>query len=115
MKKKVRRQHTEEFKKEAVRLAQSCGKPIAQVARDLRVTDGLLHAWIGKHKEAESKGVSAEDLKREKEEMMRLRREPPVFSSLNSMLLTYHGVVIPRIFSYNFVSSIAINYQTHYN
>jgi len=86
MKKKVRRQHTEEFKKEAVRLAQSCGKPIAQVARDLGVTDGLLHAWIGKHKEAESKGVSTEDLKREKEEMMRLRREVKNLKEENEIL-----------------------------
>lgn len=32
-----RRNYTEEFKREAVRLMESSGKPVAQIARDLGV------------------------------------------------------------------------------
>ena len=75
MKKKVRRQHAEEFKKEAVRLARESGKPITQVARDLRISDSLLHAWISKYRDAESRGKTVEDIKREQDELNELRRE----------------------------------------
>jgi transposase len=34
-----RRKYTEEFKREAVRLMESSGKPIAELARDLGVND----------------------------------------------------------------------------
>src|SRR5947208_9228683 len=37
--KKVQKTYTQEFKREAVRLAQTSGKPIAQVARELGISD----------------------------------------------------------------------------
>jgi transposase len=36
---KVQKTYTPEFKREAVRLAQTSGKPIAQVARELGISD----------------------------------------------------------------------------
>lgn len=36
---KVQKTYTREFKREAVRLAQTSGKPIAQVARELGMRD----------------------------------------------------------------------------
>ena len=36
---KVQKTYTQEFKREAVRLAQTSGKPIAQVARELGISD----------------------------------------------------------------------------
>jgi transposase len=42
-----RRKYTEEFKREAVRLMESSGKPIAELARDLGVNDNVLHRWRG--------------------------------------------------------------------
>ena len=36
---------TAEFKYEAVRLAQSSGKPKAQIARELGISDSALYAW----------------------------------------------------------------------
>ncbi len=36
---KVQKTYTVEFKREAVRLAQTSGKPIAQVARELGISD----------------------------------------------------------------------------
>jgi transposase len=42
---KVQKTYTVEFKREAVRLAQTSGKPIAQVARELDISDTSIHQW----------------------------------------------------------------------
>ena len=40
-----RKSYTEEFKREAVRLMESSGKPVTQLARDLGVNDNNLYRW----------------------------------------------------------------------
>ncbi len=42
---KVQKTYTQEFKREAVRLAQTSGKSIAQVARELGMSDTRVHQW----------------------------------------------------------------------
>src|SRR5690348_15334684 len=42
---KVQKTYTPEFKREAVRLAQTSGKPIAHVARELGISDTSIHQW----------------------------------------------------------------------
>jgi transposase InsO family protein len=42
---KVQKTYTQEFKREAVHLAQTSGKPIAQVARELGISDMSIHQW----------------------------------------------------------------------
>jgi transposase len=42
---KVQKVSTKEFKEEAVKLAQSSGKPTAQVARELGVSDSAIYQW----------------------------------------------------------------------
>jgi transposase len=46
---KAQKTYTAEFKREAVRLAcrlaQTSGKPIAQVARELSISDTSIHQW----------------------------------------------------------------------
>lgn len=42
---KVQKTYTREFKEEAVRLAQTSGKPIAQIARELGISDTAIHGW----------------------------------------------------------------------
>ena len=42
---KVQKTYTQEFKREAVRLAQTSGKPITQVARELGISDSSIHQW----------------------------------------------------------------------
>ena len=48
-----RRSYTEEFKMEAVALAEKQEKPISQVAKDLGLNESMLRRWI-----AQSKGAS---------------------------------------------------------
>jgi len=50
---KTRRQYTEEFKAEAVRLVQDSARPVAHVARDLGIADHLLYRWRAEQQEAE--------------------------------------------------------------
>jgi transposase len=38
--------YTSEFKAEAIRLAATSGKSVAQVARDLGLSEGTLHNWV---------------------------------------------------------------------
>jgi transposase len=42
---KVQKVYTREFKEEAVRLAQTSGKSITQVARELGISDTSIHQW----------------------------------------------------------------------
>ena len=42
---KVQKTYTAEFKREAVQLAQTSGKSIAQVARALGISDTSMHQW----------------------------------------------------------------------
>jgi transposase len=71
-----RKKHSEEFKREAVRLLETRGeRTVADVATSLGVAENLLHAWKKKF------GSAAEQLRKERggetpeEELKRLRRE----------------------------------------
>lgn len=62
-----------EFRREAVQLAQTSERSIAQVARDLGISNQTLHTWI---KQADVDAGKREGLStEEREELRRLRRE----------------------------------------
>lgn len=73
---KIQKVYTKEFKEEAVRLAQTSGKPITQVARELGVSDSAIHSW---RKELAEHGTEAFPGKGHQgpleEEIVRLKRE----------------------------------------
>jgi transposase len=67
-----RRKFTNEFKLEAVRLAEGGEVPVAQVARELDLNETTLHRWMGRYgKRAGGQRITPE----EHEELIRLRRE----------------------------------------
>lgn len=67
-----RRKHSNEFKMEAVRLAQQGDVAVTQVARDLGIHESLLHKWIKQFgKKPDGSQITAD----EHEELIRLRRE----------------------------------------
>ena len=72
---KSRRQYSDEYKSEAVRLANDSGKPITRVARELGINANLLHRWMGEERQAQSAGKTRAGAKAEQEEIGRLRRE----------------------------------------
>ena len=73
---KVQKTYSIEFKREAVRLAQTSGKPIAQVARELGISDTSIHLW---RKELAAHGEEAFPRSghqtAQEEELRRLKRE----------------------------------------
>ena len=45
MPKITRRQFTDAFKSEAVRLTRESGRPVAQVVRELGISDNVMYRW----------------------------------------------------------------------
>ena len=68
-----RRQYTNEFKLEAVRLAKSEEQSVAQTAKDLGIHDGMLHKWIKTY--STGNDSSGKPTPIEHEEVLRLRKE----------------------------------------
>ena len=52
----TRRQFTDAFKSEAVRLTRESDRPVAQVARELGISDNVLYRWRSEQREVESQG-----------------------------------------------------------
>ena len=78
-----RRKHSNEFKMEAVRLAERGDVPVRQVARDIGINESLLHTWVRQFgKRADGSRVTAD----EHEELVRLRRENRVLKEERDIL-----------------------------
>ena len=72
----VQKTYTPEFKREAVRLAQTSGKPITQVARELGISDSSIHQWRKELAEHGSEAFPGSGHQTEQEEeIRRLKRE----------------------------------------
>jgi transposase len=69
-----RRRFDEEFKEGAVRIVRETGKPVAQVARELGISDGTLGNWVNKERRARGAGDGPLS-ESERDELARLRRE----------------------------------------
>jgi transposase len=73
---KIQRTFTREFKLEAVKVAQSSGKPFTQVARDLGIADTTLHRWRQQFSEQGEQAFPGRGHQLpHDEEMRRLQRE----------------------------------------
>ena len=75
MPKITRRQFTDAFKSEAVRLTRESGRPVAQVARELGISDNVLYRWQSEQQQVESQGRTRQAVRVEQDELTRLRRE----------------------------------------
>jgi transposase len=87
---KVQKTYTREFKEEAVRLAQTSVKPIAQIARELGISASAIHGW---RKELTEHGKDAfpgkghqteleEENRRLKRELERVQQERDILKKL---------------------------------
>ena len=66
---------TREFQQGAVRLVLDEGKTVAQVARDLDLTQSALRLWVVRARADRTNGRSGTLTTAEREELTRLRRE----------------------------------------
>jgi transposase len=87
---KQRKQHTEEFKTDAVCLMRQAGKPVSQVARGLGIDPNLLHRWRGEEHRAKSLGTTRTGLKADAEELVRL--------PAHALNLTKRLIESPKVF-----------------
>jgi transposase len=71
----TRRQFTDAFKFEAVRLTLESGRPVAQVARALGISGNVLYRWRSEQQQVESQGRTRQAVRAEQDELTRLRRE----------------------------------------
>lgn len=87
-----RRKYTEEFKREAVQLMESSGKPIAEIARELGINDNNLYRWRGLYGNltpAKPTGSVAEmeaEVKRLQREVEVLRQERDILKKAMSIV-----------------------------
>ena len=80
-----RKPDPEEFKREAVELLRSSGRPLAQIARELAVSTESLRLW---RKQAEIDAGEGEGLtSEEREELRRLRHENRVLKQERDLLV----------------------------
>ena len=74
-KRRARRSYTDEFKAGAVRLALEEGRTVAQVARDLDLTETAFRNWVEKARADQGKGKPGALTSAEREELSHLRKE----------------------------------------
>src|SRR5690349_20694739 len=95
---KVLKVYSKEVKEEAVRLAETSGKPIAQIARELGISDSAIHGW---RKESSEKGKEAfpgkghqtdaeEEIRRLKRELERVQQERDILKKVVSIFSQDH-------------------------
>ena len=75
MAKRKRRVFAPDFKKEAARLCRVGNRTIAQVAKDLDLTETALREWVKQAEIDDGKGSPEALTSAEREELQRLRRE----------------------------------------
>jgi len=71
----TRRQFTDAFKTEAIRLTRESGRPIAQVSRELGIADNLLYRWRSEQHSVDCQGRTRQAVRAEQDELTRLKRE----------------------------------------
>lgn len=84
--KRVRRKFTDEFKQRAVALVVEQGMSVAQVARDLELTESALHNWVRQAKIDRGKGPAGALTTEEKAELARLRKENKILKEERDIL-----------------------------
>jgi len=89
-----RRSFTEEFKREAVRLAQERGN-LSAVARDLGINDSILQRWKKRLEEGEQRPFPGQGNPRD-EEMNKLQRELARVKEENEILKKAVGIFTSR-------------------
>lgn len=83
MGKRERKTFTEEFKREAVRLTETSGRTVVQVAQDLGLGLSTLTRWKGQYRESDLLADPHEDTARE---LARLRKENKILRQEREIL-----------------------------
>lgn len=82
----TRRTYSSEFKSEAVELAASSGRAMAEVERELGLTEGLLKQWVRRAKRDGEAAFPGHGRLTATDEEMRLRRENEILRQERDIL-----------------------------
>ena len=107
MAKKKRREYTEEFNADAVRLVKKEGKSALQVARDLDLTPSALRYWIKQAEIDTGKGTEGALSMAEREELKRLRKE-------NKQLMMEREILKKRPWTQPVIATLREVYRKEY-
>lgn len=85
---RTRRKYSEEFKREAVQLMETSGKPVAEIARELGMNDNNLYRWRRAYGSDVSVATnsSAASMSELEAEVKRLKRENEVLRQERDVL-----------------------------
>jgi len=97
--KRVRRKHSDEFRRSAVSLVEDQGYTTAQAARELGINDNLLRTWRKKYGKAAASGSELsesdqEELSRLRKENQRLRMERDILKKVAPGKVRERGIVM---------------------
>jgi transposase len=72
----AKKQYSEEFKKDAIRLLESSGKKLAEIERELGIPHGLLRKWQGRYQvHPKTEKLELSELEALKLELREMKRE----------------------------------------
>lgn len=72
----AKKQYTDEFKKEAIRLLETSGKTVTEIERDLGMTHGLLRKWQRRFQvDPVSDKLELSEVEQLKAELRQMKRE----------------------------------------
>ena len=86
MSRRTRRNFTDEFKAGAIRLVLDEGKTVAQVARDLDLTETAFRKWVERARSDQGKGKPGSLTTTEREELTGLRKQVRVLQMERDIL-----------------------------
>ncbi|MFL5702653.1 MAG: transposase [Ktedonobacteraceae bacterium] len=90
---RVQKAYTAEFKREAVRLAQTSGKPITHIVRELGILDTSIHQWRKELTEHGSEAFPGSGHQTaQEEEVRRLKRELEIVKQERDILKKALGI-----------------------
>jgi transposase len=77
--------HPAEFRRRAVELAREKSKPVAQLAKDLQISESCLRNWMAQA-DADENGSDTQLISKEKKELADLRRDKRRLEAENEIL-----------------------------
>jgi transposase len=93
----TRCQITDAFNPAAVRLTRESGRPVAQNARELGISDNVLYRWRGEQREVESQDRTCLVVRAGQDKLKRLKRENEMLRKERDYFRTCRGVLRERI------------------
>jgi transposase len=78
--------YSKEFKQETVRLVETSGKPKAEIAHDLGISESALYRWLKKYGQQPTAAEQSQSLEELKGELKRVKRENDILRQERDVL-----------------------------